>query len=220
MFKRILIANRGEIAVRIARACRELDIETVAVYSAADRESLHVKYADHAYPIGPAPSIQSYLSIDRIIEVCKKSRAEAVHPGYGFLAENAAFAQRCKDEGIVFIGPSPQVIDQMGDKVKARQIMKGAGVPVVPGFGRHFGLGGRGLKDDELIGYPCMLKAVAGGGGKGLRLVRRPREVSSAYRAVGSEASSSFGEPGFTSRNSSKNPATWRFKSLPTVTVT
>ncbi len=194
MFKRILIANRGEIAVRIARACRELDIETVAVYSAADRESLHVKYADHAYPIGPAPSIQSYLSIDRIIEVCKKSRAEAVHPGYGFLAENAAFAQRCKDEGIVFIGPSPQVIDQMGDKVKARQIMKGAGVPVVPGSDGILTSEEEVLKTIESIGYPCMLKAVAGGGGKGLRLVRRPREVSSAFRAVGSEASSSFGD--------------------------
>ena len=133
MFKRILIANRSEIAVRIARACRELDIESVAVYSEADRESLHVKYCDYAYPIGPAPSAQSYLSIDRIIEVCKKSGAEAVHPGYGFLAENAAFAQRCKDEGIVFIGPAPDVIDQMGDKVKARQIMEAAGVPVVPG---------------------------------------------------------------------------------------
>src|SRR5882724_2497988 len=165
MFKRILIANRGEIAVRIARACRELDIETVAVYSAADRESLHVKYADYAYPIGPAPSTQSYLSIDRIIDVCKKSGAEAVHPGYGFLAENAKFAQRCKDEGIVFIGPSPQVIDQMGDKVKARQIMKSAGVPVVPGSEGVLGSELEVLKVAELVGYPCMLKAVAGGGG-------------------------------------------------------
>ena len=120
----------------------------------------------------PAPSIQSYLSIDRIIEVCKKSRAEAVHPGYGFLAENAAFAQRCKDEGIVFIGPSPQVIDQMGDKVKARQIMKGAGVPVVPGSDGILTSEEEVLKTIESIGYPCMLKAVAGGGGKGLRLVR------------------------------------------------
>ena len=194
MFKRILIANRGEIAVRIARACRELDIETVAVYSAADRESLHVKYADYAYPIGPAPSIQSYLSIDRIIDVCKKSRAEAVHPGYGFLAENAAFAQRCKDEGVVFIGPSPQVIDQMGDKVKARQIMKAAGVPVVPGSDGILISEEEVLETIESIGYPCMLKAVAGGGGKGLRLVRFRREVRSAFRAVGSEAASSFGD--------------------------
>ena len=194
MFKRILIANRGEIAVRIARACRELDIETVAVYSAADRESLHVKYADHAYPIGPAPSTQSYLSMDRIVDVCKRSRAEAVHPGYGFLAESAGFAQRCKDEGIVFIGPSPQVIDQMGDKVKARQLMKAAGVPVVPGSDGILTSEEEVLKTIESIGYPCMLKAVAGGGGKGLRLVRSRREVSSAYRAVGSEAASAFGD--------------------------
>jgi acetyl-CoA carboxylase biotin carboxylase subunit len=194
MFKRILIANRGEIAVRIARACRELDIETVAVYSEADRESLHVKYADHAYPIGPAPSTQSYLSMDRIIDVCKRSRAEAVHPGYGFLAENAGFAQRCKDEGIVFIGPSPKVIDQMGDKVKARQLMKAAGVPVVPGSDGILTSEEEVLKTIESIGYPCMLKAVAGGGGKGLRLVRSRREVSSAYRAVGSEAASAFGD--------------------------
>ena len=194
MFKRILIANRGEIAVRIARACRELDIESIAVYSEADRESLHVKYADYAYAIGPAPSTQSYLVIDRIIDVCKKSGAEAVHPGYGFLAENARFAQRCKDEGIVFIGPSPEVIDQMGDKVKARQIMKAAGVPVVPGSDGILTSEEEVLQTMEGIGYPCMLKAVAGGGGKGLRLVRSRREVSSAYRAVGSEAKSSFGD--------------------------
>jgi acetyl-CoA carboxylase biotin carboxylase subunit len=194
MFKRILIANRGEIAVRIARACRELDIETVAVYSEADRESLHVKYADHAYLIGPAPSSQSYLAIDRIIDVCKKSRAEAVHPGYGFLAESAAFSQHCKDAGIVFIGPSAQVIDQMGDKVKARQIMKAAGVPVVPGSDGILTSEEDVVTTIESIGYPCMLKAVAGGGGKGLRLVRSRREVPSAYRAVRSEAASSFGD--------------------------
>jgi len=195
MFKRILIANRGEIAVRITRACRELDIETVAVYSEADRESLHVKYADYAYPIGPAPSAQSYLSIDRIIGVAKKSRAEAIHPGYGFLAENAGFAQRCKDEGIVFIGPSPQVIDQMGDKVKARQIMKAAGVPVVPGSDGILNSEEEVLQTAEAVGYPFMLKAVAGGGGKGLRLVRAQREVRSAFRAVRSEAASSFADP-------------------------
>ena len=195
MFKRILIANRGEIAVRITRACRELDIETVAVYSEADRESLHVKYADYAYPIGPAPSAQSYLAIARILEVAKKSGADAIHPGYGFLAENSKFAQRCQEEGVVFIGPSPQVIDQMGDKVKARQIMKAAGVPVVPGSDGVLSSEQEVLKIAELTGYPFMLKAVAGGGGKGLRLVRSSREVSSAYRAVRSEAASSFGDP-------------------------
>jgi acetyl-CoA carboxylase, biotin carboxylase subunit len=195
VFKRILIANRGEIAVRIARACRELDIETVAVYSEADRESLHVKYADYAYAIGPAPSVQSYLNIERMIEVAKRSRAEAVHPGYGFLAENSQFAKRCVAEGIVFIGPSPEVIEQMGDKVKAREIMKAAGVPVVPGSDGILTSEAEVLSTIEAIGYPCMLKAVAGGGGKGLRLVRSRREVSSAYRAVGSEAASSFGDP-------------------------
>jgi acetyl-CoA carboxylase, biotin carboxylase subunit len=195
VFKRILIANRGEIAVRIARACRELDIETVAVYSEADREALHVKYADYAYPIGPAPSVQSYLNIERIIEVAKRSHAEAVHPGYGFLAENSQFATRCLAEGIVFIGPSPEVINQMGDKVKAREIMKAAGVPVVPGSDGILTSEEQVLRTIEAIGYPCMLKAVAGGGGKGLRLVRSRREVSSAYRAVGSEAASSFGDP-------------------------
>src|ERR687898_3039994 len=195
MFKRILIANRGEIAVRIARACRELDIETVAVYSEADRESLHVKYADYAYAIGPAPSAKSYLNIERIIEVAKRSHAEALHPGYGFLAENSEFAKRCLEEGIAFIGPSPEVIDQMGDKVKAREIMQAAGVPVVPGSDGTLNSEAEVLKTLEAIGYPCMLKAVAGGGGKGLRLVRSAREIPSAYRAVGSEAASSFGDP-------------------------
>lgn len=195
MFKRILIANRGEIAVRITRACRELDIETVAVYSEADRESLHVKYADYAYPIGPAPSTQSYLNVERIIEVAKKSGAAAVHPGYGFLAENSNFAARCSAEGIVFIGPSPEVIDQMGDKVKAREIMKAAGVPVVPGSDGILTSEQEVVNTAETVGYPFMLKAVAGGGGKGLRLVRSRREISSAFRAVGSEAASSFGDP-------------------------
>jgi acetyl-CoA carboxylase, biotin carboxylase subunit len=193
MFKRILIANRGEIAVRIVRCCRELDIETVAVYSEADRESLHVKYADHAYLVGPAPSIQSYLAIDRILDVAKKSGADAVHPGYGFLAENSEFARACEEAGITFIGPTPKVIDEMGDKVKARAIMKAAGIPVVPGSE---------ILDSEeevaqaaaSVGYPFMLKAAAGGGGKGLRMVRSSREVQSAYRAVRSEAASSFGD--------------------------
>ena len=194
MFKRILIANRGEIAVRIARACRELDIESVAVYSEADRDSLHVKYADYAYPIGPAPSVQSYLVIDRIIEVAKKSGAEAIHPGYGFLAENSEFARRCKEEGIVFIGPSPEMIEQMGDKVKARSIMKAAGIPLVPGSD-VLNSEEEVARAAEAIGCPFMLKAVAGGGGKGLRLVRSQREIPSAHRAVRSEAASSFGDP-------------------------
>lgn len=194
MFKRILIANRGEIAVRIIRVCRELDIETVAIYSEADRHSLHVKYADYAYLVGPSPSVQSYLAMDRIVEVAKKSGAEAIHPGYGFLAENSEFARICKENGIVFIGPSAKVIEQMGDKVKARAIMKEAGIPVVPGSD-ILGSEEEVTKAAQAIGYPFMLKAVAGGGGKGLRLVRSSREILSAYRAVRSEAASSFGDP-------------------------
>lgn len=194
MFKRILIANRGEVAVRIIRACRELDIETVAVYSEADRESLHVKYADYAHLIGPPPSIESYLSIDRVLEAAKKSGAEAIHPGYGFLAESGEFARRCRESGIVFIGPSAEVIDQMGDKVKARAAMQAAGVPVVPGSD-VLGSEDEVAKVAEEVGYPFMLKAVAGGGGKGLRLVRSPNEIRSAFRAVRSEATSSFGDP-------------------------
>ncbi len=194
MFKRILIANRGEIAVRITRACRELDIETVVIYSEADRHSLHVKYADYAYLIGPAPSTQSYLAADRIIDAAKKSGADALHPGYGFLAENSEFARKCRENSIVFIGPSPEVIEQMGDKVKARATMKAVGIPVVPGSDQVLASEEEVLKAAEAIGYPFMLKAVAGGGGKGLRLVRSPREVPSAYRAVRSEAASSFGD--------------------------
>jgi acetyl-CoA carboxylase biotin carboxylase subunit len=195
MFKRILIANRGEIAVRIVRTCRELDIETVAVYSEADRDSLHVKYADFAFPIGPAPSLESYLSIDRILDAARKSGADAVHPGYGFLAENSEFARRCAEKGLVFIGPSPEAIEQMGDKVKARTIMKAAGVPVVPGSDGVLNTEEEVLQAAVAIGYPLMLKAVAGGGGKALRHVRSPREVPAAYRAVRSEATSSFGDP-------------------------
>ena len=194
MFKRILIANRGEIAVRIIRVCRELDIETVAVYSEADRHSLHVKYADYAYLIGPPPSVQSYLAVDRILDAAKKSGAEAIHPGYGFLAENGEFARRCQENEIVFIGPSPEVIEQMGDKVKGRAIMKAAGIPVVPGS-EVLSSEEEVVRAAQTIGYPFMLKAVAGGGGKGLRLVRSAREISSAYRAVRSEAASSFVDP-------------------------
>lgn len=194
MFKRILIANRGEIAVRIIRACKELDIETVAVYSEADRDALHVNYADYAYLIGPPPSLQSYLAVERILEAAKESGAEAIHPGYGFLAENGDFARRCIAEGFVFIGPTPDVIDQMGDKVKAGEIMRSAGVPVIPGSGKVLESEEEVLQAAETIGYPLMLKAVAGGGGKGLRLVRSPREIRSAYRAVRSEASSSFAD--------------------------
>ena len=194
MFKRILVANRGEIAVRIIRACRELDIESVAVYSEADRDALHVKYADYSYPVGPAPSAESYLRIDRIIDAARKSRAEAIHPGYGFLAENPAFARACGEAGLVFLGPAPDVIKQMGDKVHARALMKKAGLPVIPGSDDILSSEEEVLETAEAIGYPCVLKAVAGGGGKGLRLVESGNEVRSAFRAVRSEAASSFGD--------------------------
>lgn len=194
MFKRILIANRGEVAVRIIRACRELDIETVAVYSEADRDSLHVRFADYAYLIGPPPSKQSYLAIDRILEAARSSKSEAIHPGYGFLAESPEFAARCQEEAITFIGPSPAAIETMGDKVKARQAMKKAGVPIIPGSDQPLKSEEEVLRSSKEIGYPVMLKAVAGGGGKALRLVQSPKGIKSAYRAVRSEASSFFGD--------------------------
>jgi len=191
--KKILIANRGEIAIRIMRTCRELDIETVAVYSEADRTSLHVRYAHEAYYVGKAPSSESYLDIDKIIAVTKKSGADAIHPGYGFLSENANFAQRCIDEGIIFIGPSPQVIDQMGDKIQARDAMTNAGIPVVPGTKNSVDNEQEALEAIKEIGLPVMIKASAGGGGKGMRLVYEEKDVISAVRAARSEAKSSFG---------------------------
>ena len=193
MFKRILIANRGEIAVRVIRACRELGVETVAVYSDADRTALHVQYADQAVHIGPSPSGESYLVISKIIEAAKKTGAEAIHPGYGFLSERAPFSRACKEAGIVFIGPPPEAIEKMGDKVTARQIMQKAGVPVVPGTDV---LGGEDevIAAAERIGFPVMFKASAGGGGKGMRLVQTKDEVVSALRGVRSEAKSSFGD--------------------------
>ena len=191
--RRVLIANRGEIAVRIARACRELGIESVAVFSEPDRTALHVQMADHAYPVGPAPSSHSYLVVDNILAAARASGADAIHPGYGFLAENAAFAGRCAAEGIVFIGPPPEAITGMGDKVEARKLMIKAGVPVAPGSPDTLG-------DDEVlaaaerIGYPVMLKASAGGGGKGMRMIASAADMPSALRAVRSEARSSFGD--------------------------
>ena len=191
---KVLIANRGEIAVRIIRACRELGYPTVAVYSEPDRAALHVLYADQAMPVGPAPSRESYLRIDRIIEAAKKTGADAIHPGYGFLAENAGFARACRDAGITFIGPSPESIDAMGSKTESRQRMAAAGVPVVPGLTEP-------VKSFEEIaafareaGFPIMVKASAGGGGKGLRFVEREADLRSAFDRVTSEAQSFFGD--------------------------
>ncbi len=192
--KKILIANRGEIAIRIMRTCREMNIETVAVYSEADRTSLHVRYAHEAYLIGKAPSNESYLNIEKIIDVAKKSGADAIHPGYGFLSENATFSRRCNEEGIIFIGPSPEVIIQMGDKIMAREAMTKAGVPVVPGTAESIKDEKEVLNIIKDIELPIMIKAAAGGGGKGMRLVKKESEIVSAVRAARSEALSSFGD--------------------------
>jgi len=193
MFKRVLIANRGEIAVRIIRACREMGIESVAVFSDVDRKSLHVRKADYAYHIGPPTASESYLNFDKILDVARRSGAQAIHPGYGFLSENARFARACADAGYKFIGPTPESMEMMGSKTRARQHMKRAGVPFVPGS-EH------GLDVDaaerlaEQIGYPVMLKAAAGGGGKGMRLVTAPEELRAAYEHASSEAQRSFGD--------------------------
>lgn len=195
VFRKVLIANRGEIAVRINRACRELGLETVAVYSDADRNAMHVRYATEAYHIGPPSPRESYLRIDKIIEAAKKSGAEAIHPGYGFLAEQADFAQACLDEGIAFIGPMPEAIAAMGDKVVARHTVQAAGVPVVPGTNSQ-----KDLRDDELlaaadeIGYPLLIKAAAGGGGKGMRRVNRPEEFTHALDSARRESEAAFGD--------------------------
>ncbi|GAB1452318.1 acetyl-CoA carboxylase biotin carboxylase subunit [Draconibacterium sp.] len=192
--KKILIANRGEIAIRIMRTCREMNIESVAVYSEADRTSLHVRYAHEAYLIGKPPSSESYLNIEKIIEVTKKCGADAIHPGYGFLSENANFARRCKEEGIIFIGPTPEVIVQMGDKIMAREAMTKAGIPVVPGTPNSISDENEVLEIIKNIELPIMIKAAAGGGGKGMRLVKKESEIISAVRAARSEALSSFGD--------------------------
>jgi len=191
---KVLIANRGEIAVRVIRACRELGYPTVAVYSEPDRTALHVLLADQAMPIGPAASRDSYLRIDRILDAAKKTGADAIHPGYGFLAENAAFARACRDEGITFIGPSPESIEAMGSKTEARQRMQAAGVPVVPGLTKAV------ASVDEIVnfagsaGFPIMIKASAGGGGKGMRLVENEADLRGAFDRVTSEAQSFFGD--------------------------
>lgn len=192
-FDKLLIANRGEIALRIIRACHELGISTVAVFSEADRNAPHVRYADEAYFIGPPPARESYLVIEKLLDVAARSGAEAVHPGYGFLAERAAFAQACFDAGLVFVGPHPRAIEVMGDKQVARQTVKAAGVPIVPGTEP-------GLTDDELVGaagevgYPLLVKAAAGGGGKGMRPVYEAERLPASLAAARREALAAFGD--------------------------
>ena len=194
MIRKVLIANRGEIAVRVMRSCREMGIRSVAVFSEADRTARHVLYADDAVLIGPAASKDSYLNIEKIIRAAKQHKVDAIHPGYGFLSENADFARRCKEEGIVFIGPSAETMEAMGDKISARKRMIDAGVPVVPGTQQPLQDVGEACRVCREIGFPVMLKASMGGGGKGMRLIHKEEEVEEAYNAARSESLSSFGD--------------------------
>ena len=191
--RKVLVANRGEIAVRIIRACSEIGIPTVAVYSEVDRNALHVRYANEAYPIGPAPARESYLRIDKIIDVARRSGADAVHPGYGFLSERAEFAEACADAGITFIGPRPEVIDALGDKMNARKLMIEHGVPVVPGSPGPISDLEEARIICEKVGFPVVIKATAGGGGKGMRVVSRVEDLAGALRSAASEAMAAFG---------------------------
>ena len=194
VFRKVLVANRGEIALRIIRTLREMGIRSVAVYSDADRKSLHVRKADEASHIGPSPSSESYLNIDRIVGAARKHGAEAIHPGYGFLSENAHFAKACEDAGMVFIGPSPNSIASMGSKTEARRIAKQAGAPVVPGSEEGLSSAEKAEDFARSIGFPVMLKAVAGGGGKGMRRVDRAAELAPAFETASSEALRAFGD--------------------------
>jgi acetyl-CoA carboxylase, biotin carboxylase subunit len=194
VFRKILVANRGEIAVRVIRACRELEIAAVAVYSEAERAALHVRLADEAYLLGPAPSRESYLHIDRVLEIARRSGADAIHPGYGFLAENAVFARACEDAGLTFIGPRSETIALMGEKTSARRLAVEAGVPVVPGTLQPVTDAATLEAEAARIGFPLMLKAAAGGGGKGLRLVAGPGDLTSAAERARGEALSAFGD--------------------------
>ncbi|MBK9275028.1 MAG: acetyl-CoA carboxylase biotin carboxylase subunit [Flavobacteriales bacterium] len=196
MFKKILIANRGEIALRVIRTCREMGIRTVAVYSTSDKESLHVRFADEAVCIGPPPSKESYLNMPRIIAAAEITNADAIHPGYGFLSENAKFSKLCQKHGIKFIGATPEQIEAMGDKATAKATMIKAGVPVVPGTEGLVTDIAVAKKEAKRIGYPVILKATAGGGGKGMRLVWKEEEFQEAFEKASQEAGAAFGNPG------------------------
>lgn len=196
MFNKILIANRGEIALRIIRTCKEMGIKTVAIYSKADNESLHVRFADEAVCIGPAPSSESYLNIPRIMAAVEITNADAIHPGYGFLSENANFSEICRQSGVKFIGPTPEMISKMGDKVTAKDTMIKAGVPVVPGSEGLLKDVKQGIKIANQIGYPVILKATAGGGGKGMRIVSKDEEFEEAWDSARKEAKASFTNDG------------------------
>ncbi len=196
MFEKILVANRGEVALRIMRAARELGVKTVAVYSTEDADTYPVRYADEAVCIGPAQSNKSYLVMASIIAAAKNTGAEAIHPGYGFLAENAEFARACADNDLVFIGPAPECIDRMGDKSSARETMKMCGVPTVPGSDGCLDTVEEAAAFAEKVGYPVLIKATAGGGGKGMREVHDPADLAAQYKAARTEAGAAFGNDG------------------------
>tara|TARA_B100001115_G_scaffold184104_2_gene185145 strand:- start:654 stop:1997 length:1344 start_codon:yes stop_codon:yes gene_type:complete len=196
MFKKVLIANRGEIALRVLRTCREMGISTVAVYSKADKDSLHVRFADEAVCIGPSASSESYLNIPNIIAAAEITNADAIHPGYGFLSENARFSRICSENGIKFIGPSPEMIERMGDKATAKETMKAAGVPTIPGSEGLLESYEEALKIAKEIGFPVMLKATAGGGGKGMRAVWKEEDLLKAWESARQEAGAAFGNDG------------------------
>jgi acetyl-CoA carboxylase, biotin carboxylase subunit len=196
MFKKILIANRGEIALRIIRTCKEMGIKTVAVYSTADKDSLHVRFADEAVCIGPPPSKDSYLNIPSIMAAAEITNADAIHPGYGFLSENSKFSQICKEHGVKFIGATPEQIDQMGDKSNAKDTMKKAGVPTIPGSEGLLTDLKEGLKTAKKIGYPVIIKATAGGGGRGMRIIWKPEDFETLWDSARQEAGAAFGNDG------------------------
>ncbi|MGQ9665190.1 MAG: acetyl-CoA carboxylase biotin carboxylase subunit [bacterium] len=195
MFKKILVANRGEIAVRVIRACKEMGIKAVTVYSDADCTALHTRYADEVYYLGPSPATESYLRIEKIIDIAKKSHAEAIHPGYGFLAENEFFARACEDNGIIFIGPNSKAISLLGDKIASKETMVNAGVPVIPGSAGAIRTDEEALTIVEKVGFPILIKAAGGGGGKGMRVVRDKKDLATAMKQAIGEAQSAFGNP-------------------------
>jgi acetyl-CoA carboxylase biotin carboxylase subunit len=194
MFKRVLVANRGEIAVRVIRALHELDVEAVAIYSTTDKDALHVRMADHAVCVGPPSATESYLRIPNVVAAAETTGCEAVHPGYGFLAENPAFVEACVDNDLVFVGPPADVMARMGDKIAAKQAMRAADVPIVPGTEEETSVEAARRAADEM-GYPILLKASAGGGGRGMRLVRSPEDIEDAFGAAAAEAQAAFGDP-------------------------
>src|SRR5579862_6811498 len=194
MFRKILVANRGEIAVRVIRTCKEMGIPTVAVYSEVDRLALHVRMADEAYCIGPAPADQSYLRMDAILDAARKAGAEAVHPGYGFLSENAGFAEACHQAGLKLIGPPVRAMALLGDKLEAKKAVAEVGVPLVPGTTVPIEDEGQVAKEAEQVGFPLLIKAAAGGGGKGIHAVHNPDELASALRLAQGEAQAAFGD--------------------------